>query len=159
MYQQPPQQWRPAPPRRKKKVPRLVWWIVAGWLGVFVVGGVLVDTFDPPKDPVAAVDSPSASASSSPPESPAPLPPPPSHSSDQIDDGTWQVPAEAKPGLYRTDGPADGSSCYWARLKGLGGSVDDIIANGSPSGPTTVRISKGDAGFETRGCLSWTKVG
>ena len=35
--------------------------------------------------------------------------------------------------------------------------VDDIIANYLSNSPTTVTILASDAGFQTRGCGTWTK--
>jgi hypothetical protein len=70
--------------------------------------------------------------------------------------GTYQVGADIEPGTYRTDG---GSFCYWARLSGGGGTLDDIIANNNVEGPATVTIDASDWGFENRGCGKWTKVG
>jgi hypothetical protein len=70
-------------------------------------------------------------------------------------DGTFLVPSEAKPGTYRSAG---GDICYWARLKGTSGSMDELLANGLPSGPAVVTIMPGDKAFETRGCGQWTPV-
>ena len=39
-------------------------------------------------------------------------------------------------GTYRSVASAD--SCYWARLSGFGGTLDDIIANYFGNSPTTV---------------------
>jgi hypothetical protein len=47
--------------------------------------------------------------------------------------------------------------CYWARLSGFTGELDDIIANGN-NGPEIVAIDPSDAGFETRGCGDWLPV-
>lgn len=73
-----------------------------------------------------------------------------------IEDGEWAVPAEVKPGTYRTTG---GGNCYWERLKGFSGQFDDIIANGNPTGPARVAIARTDKGFKTSGCDPWRKVG
>lgn len=73
-----------------------------------------------------------------------------------IEEGEWAVPSEVKPGTYRTTG---GEGCYWARLKGFSGDLDDVIANGLPSGPARVTIARTDKGFTTSGCAPWRKVG
>ncbi|MEV0523066.1 hypothetical protein AB0I66_06535 [Streptomyces sp. NPDC050439] len=75
-------------------------------------------------------------------------------------DGTFVVGTEAKPGTYRTAGPADDviDNCYWARLKSTSGDVGDIIANGNTKGPATVTISPGDKAFQTTGCTDWKRV-
>lgn len=60
-------------------------------------------------------------------------------------DSTYPVGAgngRAAPGLWRTPG-SDG--CYWARLSGFSGSIDDIIANDfSSGGPQYVQIGASD---------------
>ncbi|HEU5160514.1 MAG TPA: DUF4190 domain-containing protein [Streptosporangiaceae bacterium] len=71
-------------------------------------------------------------------------------------DGTFRVPQDVQPGTYRTPG---GEPCYWARLRNLSGDLDSILANGNPTGPTTVTIRSTDKGFETTGCDDWQKVG
>lgn len=70
-------------------------------------------------------------------------------------DGTWRVgPAPVVPGTYRAGG---GSACYWARLSGFGGTLDEIIANDLGPGPAVVTIATEDAGFGTRGCGTWRR--
>lgn len=75
-----------------------------------------------------------------------------------FDDGTLVVGKDVQPGTYRTHG-TDGSNfgCYWARLSGFGGTVDEIIANNGSydKGPQVVTIASTDKGFETRGCGKW----
>jgi hypothetical protein len=75
-----------------------------------------------------------------------------------FDDGTQIVGKDVQPGTYRTKG-SDGSNfgCYWARLSGFGGSVDEIIANNGSydKGPQVVTIAATDKGFQTRGCGKW----
>jgi hypothetical protein len=63
-----------------------------------------------------------------------------------IGDGRLAVPAEVKPGTYRAPNP-DGD-CYWARLKGFSGDLDNVLANGNPSGPARVTIAPTDKGSE-----------
>jgi hypothetical protein len=69
-------------------------------------------------------------------------------------DGTLLVGEDVKPGTYRLREPAD--FCYWARLKGFGGTLDEIIANDNVMGYGVVTIGKSDAGFESRGCGEWS---
>lgn len=66
--------------------------------------------------------------------------------------GTWRVGEDIDPGTYRTDG---GSGCYWERLSGFSGEFGDIISNDFLSGPSTVTIQEGDAGFASQGCGTW----
>ena len=74
---------------------------------------------------------------------------------DAIPDGKWVVGAEITPGTYAAPGS---DLCYWARLNGFGGSLDEIIANELGSGRQIVTIDSGDSGFETRGCGTWTLI-
>jgi hypothetical protein len=71
-----------------------------------------------------------------------------------IGDGTHKVPSDIAPAMYRSTG--DGT-CYWARLAGFGGELDDITANGN-NAPEIVTVGKQDAGFETQGCGDWVPV-
>lgn len=70
-------------------------------------------------------------------------------------DGTYEVGVDVKPGTYVSGKPE--LNCYWARLKGSGGSLSDIIANNNTSGRSLVTIKKTDKFFETSGCAPWTK--
>ena len=69
-------------------------------------------------------------------------------------DGTHKVPSDIAPGTYRS---SDETTCYWARLKGFSGELNDIIANGNNS-PEIVTIGKNDAGFDTQACGDWVPV-
>lgn len=71
-----------------------------------------------------------------------------------LGDGTYVVGTDIKAGTYRSQG---GGLCYWARLKGFGGELDDIIANGN-NAPEIVTVSSGDAGFKTQGCGKWVPI-
>jgi hypothetical protein len=72
-----------------------------------------------------------------------------------ITDGVWKVGEEIAPGTYRAP---RGGGCYWARLSGFSGDLDDIIANGGFSRNQTITIASSDAGFETNGCGDWTRI-
>jgi hypothetical protein len=74
--------------------------------------------------------------------------------SGSIEDGIWLVGKDIKAGTYRT---SEGG-CYWARLSGLGGDFNDIIANGNTSGPTVVAIKKTDKAFESTSCGTWKRI-
>jgi hypothetical protein len=86
------------------------------------------------------------------PECPKPTQPPAA----TIEQGTWAVPDEVKPGTYVSDG---GDGCYWARLRDLTGGINSIIANGGDVGRQRVTILRSDKGFETNECGVWRKVG
>lgn len=70
-----------------------------------------------------------------------------------IKNGINLVGVDVQPGTYRSDG----ANCYWARLSGTNGTLDDIIANSN--GPTVVTIDPSDVAFESRYCAPWTQVG
>src|SRR5262249_1630682 len=70
-------------------------------------------------------------------------------------DGTFQVGKDIQPGTYRTR--SDSSGCYYARLRGFGGSTDDIIANENTDGPAVVTIAASDKGFTSQNCGTWTQ--
>jgi hypothetical protein len=70
-------------------------------------------------------------------------------------DGSWLVGIEISPGTYQAPG---GEGCYWERLKGFGGTVDDIIANHFGGGRQVVTIGISDKGFKTSGCGRWSKT-
>jgi hypothetical protein len=93
--------------------------------------------------PTAAAPSPTAAAPSSPGENFI-----------AFGDGTYTVGKDFKAGTYRAPGP--GSNCYWERLKGFGGSLDDIIANNNTGDPSVETIEPTDKAFQTRGCGTWT---
>jgi hypothetical protein len=62
----------------------------------------------------------------------------------------------ASVGLWHTFG---GDGCYWERLRGFSGLIDDIIANNiSNVGPRYVEIKAGDAGFRTERCVPWVQA-
>lgn len=74
----------------------------------------------------------------------------------QFADGIWVVGSDMQPGTYR-NGEAH-EICYWARLRGFGGELGDIISNHSASSVQTVTIQPSDTGFESSGCGTWTLI-
>lgn len=74
----------------------------------------------------------------------------------EIEAGTFVVGDEMGPGEWRTDG---GSNCYWARLSGFSGGIDDIESNGLPEGQTIVEVKPTDTGFVSSGCGTWEYLG
>ena len=66
--------------------------------------------------------------------------------------GTLRVNVNIAPGRYMTNA----SSCYWERLKGFSGSLDDIIANENASGRSIVDIAPSDVGFSSSRCGTWS---
>jgi hypothetical protein len=70
-------------------------------------------------------------------------------------DGIFQVGKDIQPSIYRTH--VGSSNCYYARLKGFSGSLDDILANDNTDAPAIVTIKSSDKGFESQNCGTWTK--
>lgn len=70
----------------------------------------------------------------------------------QFGGGMYFVGTDIQPGTYRNSG---GSTCYYARLSGFGGTTDEIIVNDNVSAPTIVTISASDKGFRSTGCGTW----
>jgi hypothetical protein len=85
----------------------------------------------------------------------------PAEINDEVGEGVWAVGDEIPPGTYVTDAPAGSvlDSCYWARLSGFTGELDDIIANGNLDAGTRGRIdvSSSDAGIELTGECVWSR--
>lgn len=74
--------------------------------------------------------------------------------------GVYVVGEDIEPGTYKTDGPADDSfsgMCYWARLSGLSGEFDELIANDAFEGQTTVVVNEGDVALELTGECEWER--
>jgi putative cell wall-binding protein len=85
---------------------------------------------------------------------PPPPPPPPPAPKSFSGNGTYRVGIDIPAGTYRTR--SDNPGCYWKRLSGFSGSLDDIKANDLTDYHTIVTISAGDAGFSTEDCGTWT---
>jgi hypothetical protein len=75
---------------------------------------------------------------------------------DVIPEGKWVVGVHIRPGTYQAEG---GDTCYWERLSGVGGELDDVIANDLPSGSAIVEISDSDYAFNSSGCGEWSPRG
>lgn len=78
---------------------------------------------------------------------------------DTIGNGVHRVGEDIEPGTYSTGGPdADAlvPNCYYARLSGLSGELDDIISNNNIDGPGTVVVEEGDTALELSGGCEWT---
>ncbi len=87
------------------------------------------------------------------PEETAEPTPEPTESGPSFDDGMHVVGTDIQPGIYRI--AQSSSGCYWSRLAGFGGDLDDLIANDNAEGAVTVEILATDAGFESKRCGTW----
>lgn len=72
-----------------------------------------------------------------------------------FEDGVHEVGKDIEAGTYRTR--KESSSCYFARLSGFGGTLDEILANENTSAPTVVTINNTDKGFKSTRCGIWTQ--
>lgn len=71
-------------------------------------------------------------------------------------DGNYIVGTDIKSGTYRTR--VASSNCYYVRLRGFGGTLDEIITNNITNSPAIVTIAVKDRGFQATNCGTWTKV-
>ncbi|WP_040690145.1 hypothetical protein [Nocardiopsis lucentensis] len=88
-----------------------------------------------------------------------PAPEPEPEEASTVGNGVHRVGEDIEPGTYTTEGPDPDDivpMCYWARLSGLSGEFDDIIANGNLEGPGVVVVEEGDAALELSGDCEWT---
>jgi hypothetical protein len=84
---------------------------------------------------------------------PAPAPTPPAG----FGAGTHLVGSQIAAGTYIAQ---DAHDCYWERLSGLGGSLDEIITNEFASGRQIVTIEATDAAFDSdASCGRWVQYG
>ncbi|WP_205324099.1 IgG-binding virulence factor TspB family protein [Glycomyces sp. YM15] len=99
----------------------------------------------------------SAEPTEEPTTSPEPQEDPGAASDRVFGDGKWTVGEDIEPGTYSTTVPDDSYGCYWERLSGFSGELDDIIANGitEPGLQTTVTIESSDEGFTSQDCGTW----
>jgi hypothetical protein len=111
-------------------------------------------TFLPPIYPGTTVSFPPSTSGSAAPSASSASPSPSGLPARALPgDGTFRMGADLRPGTYRSEG---GESCYWERLRGLGGQTADIIANGAGILPQTVTIAPTDLAFRSQGCAPWT---
>ncbi len=147
----------PTPSRRSRRKWPFVLLGIAALIVIIAVASGGKDTGTQPGTVAAPTSTTGATDAATQTQAPPPAPAEPANS---IGPGTYVVGKEVQAGTYHTTGPADASVpiCYWARLKDTSGDMSAIITNGTPQGPTTVTISKGDGAFETSGCATWTKT-
>src|SRR6266487_1920953 len=140
------------------------------WIGVLFVAAAAItgvvqgiqESFAPTSTPTSsqATSAPtptptSSRATSTPTQVPTPKPtakPAPSFA--HFGDGTFVVGKDIKPGTYKSGGQ---QGCYYARLSGFGGTVDDIISNANTDTAAIVTISASDKGFQSDSCGTWTR--
>lgn len=68
--------------------------------------------------------------------------------------GTVKIGSKVKPGVY-VSANSNKAGCYWARLQGFSGSLDDIVASDFGPGQMIVEIMDTDKGFKSSRCGTW----
>lgn len=137
---EPPVAPRGSRPNKKSKAGLIVALAAAGM--IVLCGGVvaLAAVTHPIARPSAAPTfhsafgaNPTVTAGPQPVASVAPPPSPAAPAGPQgiFDDGDWVVGTDILPGTYSATVPLDSTNCYWERLHGFSGQMDDIIANGN----------------------------
>ena len=72
-------------------------------------------------------------------------------------DGTHAIGGALPPGRYITAGNTSTTSfCYWERLSGFGGTLNEILSNEIINGQVIVDIKPGDVGFRASRCGTWS---
>jgi hypothetical protein len=71
-----------------------------------------------------------------------------------FEEGTYIIGTDITPGTYKNTGD---QGCYYARLRGFGGTTGDIIANNNTDATAIVTIKASDKGFTSSRCGTWTK--
>lgn len=77
---------------------------------------------------------------------------------DIVGNGTHLVDDDIPAGTYHTDGPDEDDitpHCYWARLSGTSGELDDVIANDNIEGSSVVTVEESDVALELSGGCDW----
>lgn len=68
--------------------------------------------------------------------------------------GTHVVGEDVAPGTYRSSGVD--RDCYWERLSGTGGEIEEVISNDIAPNPAVVTIEASDVAFHSgEGCETW----
>lgn len=146
-----------------RRIPRYVGLVVVGVLLLVAVlfMGILIgssgtDTPDSALEEREAEEGAAGEEQRDPQPEPEPTPEPePEDPNPNFSDGMHRVGADIPPGTYRT---REGSSgCYYARLGGFSGDLEDILANNNTDAPAVVTIEPTDAGFESNECGTWTQ--
>ena len=124
--------------------------VIAVIIAVVIVVSVLASLDSEPTRTTPAPTSTSRSSpSTSTPRIPTQIPIP------GFGDGVWRVGRDIEPGTYRTPGL---DVCYWERLSGFGGTLNDVIVNGLGDFEMIVTIKETDRGFLSNGCHWWTLI-
>jgi hypothetical protein len=109
-------------------------------------------TTEAPATTAAATQPP---ATPPPPTTPPPTPPPTTQPAvPGFGEGIQLVGTDVQPDLYIAD--SFGGLCYWERLSGVSGELDDLIVNDLPNERALVEIVASDYAFNSEDCGDWT---
>lgn len=107
---------------------------------------------EPTEEPTEAPEpTPEPTPSPQPTPTPEPTPAGPATT---FGDGTFVVGEDIVPGTYANAGA---SGCYWERMSGFGGTLDETIANEFTDFRQLVTIRETDIGFTSDGCGTWSQ--
>ena len=131
-------------------------------LGVGVVIGSSGDdtaTTAKPNATVTVTETPKAESAPSATKAPETKKATELNSKSTMDEGTYEIGVDAKPGRYKTQVPESSPGCYWARMKDDSGGLSSIIANDnvSPGALVSITVKQGEF-FKSDGCGTWTMV-
>jgi hypothetical protein len=127
-------------------------------IGIFVGSGNDIATTPAPTATVTATETAeaeSATASKAPAAKKTTEPEPGS----TMNEGTYEIGVDAKPGRYKTRVPQDSAGCYWEKMKDDSGGFNSLIANGevNPGGRVSITLKRGEF-FNSEDCGTWTRV-
>lgn len=98
--------------------------------------------------------SPGASTGAGPSAAPAtPATTPPAAAPSPFGPGVNLVGRDVTPGRYVA---SEAAGCYWARLAGTSGRIEDILTNDNMDGQVVVDILPSDVAFDSERCGTWT---
>ncbi|MEO7021351.1 MAG: hypothetical protein ABI234_14430 [Ktedonobacteraceae bacterium] len=134
----------PAPPKKKRRR----WpWIVGSILVILIA----IAAVNGGKSNTTTTTTPAGTTQANQPTTVQTTPKP---SFVTFGDGTFTVGKDIQAGTYRTR--TGSSGCYYARLKGFGGTIGEIISNDTTGAPAIVTIAASDKGFQSTNCGTWT---
>lgn len=108
----------------------------------------------PTKTPIPPTKTPIPPTMTPTPAPPTETPTPPGPKT-SFGSGTFIVNSDVAPGTYRNSDSSGG--CYWERLKGFSGTIDDVISNSFSTVGQIVTIAADDAGFTSNDCGTWSQ--
>ena len=129
------------------------------FLWSFILIGVIVGCSDDPAKPAESLPSTSVSTSATntptPPATSTPMPVPTATPTltptpkASLNPGTYQVGVDIQQGVYAgKTGTGMLDTCYWERLSGVSGEIDDIVANDNAIGQFYVEVLPSDKYFK-----------